>query len=431
MAFHKLPPCTSNPDHLSSNQIQNAPPPQGTNADRGRFNTKPRIGQVRERIWQFQNKESRGSWRPSSFSISNLVKGASTKRDVNDFKTEEVRPGRALVHDKEIKGIQLQRNTAAENVPKVCKSTSSRMILDKIWGHRSKKESIGSQGKRDSESDVQDPFSTGSKNLQDQPWNRVPPHPHVSYNFKESLIWDRLSRDSATHRFSPQNSPERGLIQETSQFLFSSSPNHRRTDERVRKHHDRHRFTQRGHRHGQYHDDRSYKSSVDHGQERSIGHSQLTTQVSDRLSSLNAQHSQSISDKHHSESVEGEDPVVPRRSSRWQSELRSSSPRDHFLGHDDRYNSRGFSKENSNPNVIRYTHHHQTASHAINPPSFRQFRKVRENTDEIRSGRFYKNSSHTTSSSNKKSSRGHHRRKPKHRSSRGEYPVQWYSVAVR
>ena len=413
--------------------------------------SKPIVGNVKEKIWKFQSNEAKNGMRS----------GASTSGP-NGPKTDEFKQvGKEELLSRNVasKTSDAKRelsNETSSNYKVSSKSKHSRMIIDKIWGHRRK----DSQAKDPRKEVIRESSSHQPRGLSHETGHyspqRYPYNFQVSHNSKEFINFERGKQDDANNQLATFNSNR--ILRETQ---ISDYLSERRTEEVtsrrvVGRSYDREDDRIRRHR-VERSCDRSYDRHLANG-----GNSQSTVRAGDRYPSPSQlQNSQSISDRNHSESLEEDFAASSNRTSRWRSEERDLLYRNldnHVSKHSyniasDRYFQRFSHKENFHPaSVTKHSQHHLShspyqqhhthqppsipassttvgpAPSTTNPPSFRQYRRVRESKRDVRDGvgrNYYHDhrSSQTTSSSNKQGSSSYHQHHHHHhhRTRRGRH----------
>lgn len=387
--------------------------------------TKQRFGQVKEKIWNYQNREVRNEWRAATNSAQAPIKGVSYQDDYHENSKDVARKS-ALA-----KNINKSKEEAPKEISSYfrrAKSKQSRMIIDKIWGHRKKE--VKKEAYLESQSISPKNNFSNLVSISNQPRSF---QSQLSRQSHESQSGENNRSNIKQTTISTQN--ERGGREDVTVFPVLSQPSDRRIDDVTRRVHGRSQDRT---------SESCYKCQTDrvtdrtHNRQHVNGHSQ-STRTSERFSPSNPQNSQSISDRNQSESLE-EDFFLIRPSERLKSEERYhahrrppyDSPEQRnvlHMSHDDRYIYKPSQKENYYPRNIPSLYQSSipgSNSHAepTNPPSFRQYRRVRDKKD-INESKVYREhkSSNTNGSTNRHNKNTYHnmRHRKAHPSHKGKH----------
>ena len=346
-------------------------------------NTKPRPGMVKEKIWLFNKKDS---WK-RHLSIGYLVRSLDKKSLLKESAPKK----HTIIHPYDYS--ERNGSAAVKDFPQFKElNSSSKMILDKIWGNRRRKSTLNKRSV--------DQQNRGLRQLN----NPHIPHAHLNdTDHIEYPIWDPISR-SNSNRYRPNFNPKERQ---------SSSPERRSCDRqrsRSRSHFEENEDFKQFNPNERLHDISTNASNFGHS-------TSAAARTSSRFSSGGLLRNQSFSDRNPSDD---EVSLVTRKSSRHSTFRRSpkfyqrSSPyrslyRDDVYVDDRRYldYQQSYLGSMAGRNRVKRISNYQPSVSGSQAVNFRQFRKVREVTSP---SRIYKHSPNSN-----ESQEAHHRQRGKMR----------------
>ena len=388
--------------------------------------TKPRFGYVKEKIWNYQNREVRNEWNRGH------IGGKISNKDVSY--DGELKHNRKYEFSKQVAAAKSKGSKEGTAKDKDYKGTmskkQSRMIIDKIWGHKKR------EVKR--ELSQESTILQSGKNYSNLVGSFAKPRAsqaQVSYSSQDLHVWELYGKKISKQ---PNSSFQTGRNNDDGVSLFASNipaTVRQRAEETNRRIHL-----------GRLQDEPNVKVRSDRVTDLNYdrfllnGHSQ-STRTSERISPSNLHNSQSISDRHQNDSLEDDFHIRP--TVRLRSEERDLAHRrqlhgypepKHFLlgSHDENISYKHAHKDYCNSKTI--SSHYQPSvpgstsyGELTSPPSYRRYRRVNTNKDvrESKAYREHKRSHVTSSSSRHVCMKGdnvhvHRRHRKNQHSSKGE-----------